>query len=69
MPKEKLPLAEIGLVVLAGRERKPSLLLDDGIGITVPLPGMPGCSLIMMNERGIVRIHIMRADVAIPYHR
>lgn len=68
MLEEEFTLAEIGLVVLTGRERKPSLLHDDGRGVTVPLPGVPGCSLSMMNERGIVKVLIMRIGIELPYH-
>jgi len=69
MHEEDLPLAEIGLIVLVGRERKPSLLYDDGRGVTVQLPAMPDSSLTLMNERGFVKIHIMRAGIEFPYHR
>ncbi|MCK4366441.1 MAG: hypothetical protein KAW84_00655 [Thermoplasmata archaeon] len=69
MLKDELTLAEIGLVVLAGEDRKPGLLLDDGKGIVVPVPGMPDCRLTMRNKRGIVKILFMRRKTEFPYHR
>ena len=69
MLKDELTLAEIALVVLTGEERKPGLLLDDGRGIAVPIPGIPDCRLTMRNRRGIVRILFMRRGTEFPYHR
>lgn len=69
MLKDELTLAEIGLVVLAGEDRKPGLLVDDGKGVVVPVPGMPDCRLTMRNKRGIVKILFMRRKTEFPYHR
>lgn len=69
MLKDELTLAEIALVVLTGDERKPGLLLDDGRGIAVPIPGVPDSRLTLRNVRGMVRILLMRRGTEFPYHR
>lgn len=69
MPREeRLPLAEVGLVVLVGEERTPRLLQDDGIGLSIPIPGVTDFHLILVNEKGIMKIFGMKKREEFSYH-
>ncbi|MEE9223778.1 MAG: hypothetical protein V3U51_03405 [Thermoplasmata archaeon] len=66
--EERLPLAEIGLVVLVGEERTPKLLQDNGIGMSIPIPGKTDFRLILVNEKGIMKVFGMKRRGEFSYH-
>ena len=55
-------------VVLAGEERSPRLLQNDGIGMCIPIPWVTEFHLILVNEKGIVKVFGMKKREEFSYH-